>query len=101
MPEGFQNTIVAIQQAASLGEAMDIVVKKVCQALEVDACTVFVLERDDNELIMMASTIENYTLILGHWSIEIGNDLVGKVAQNGEPLSVENVLEHEDHVEIA
>jgi len=101
MAESYQQTIQAIKQAKSLSSAMDIVVKRVCQHLEVDACTVFILDADDQELVMMASSIPNYTLIIGHWSIALGKGLVSRVVTSGEPLAISDVSEDKDNVEIA
>jgi phosphotransferase system enzyme I (PtsP) len=101
MAESYRQTIQAIKQAKSLGNAMDIVVKRVCQHLEVDACTVFILDADDQELVMMASSIANYALIVGHWSIALGKGLVSRVVTSGEPLAVTDVSEDEDNVEVA
>ena len=91
----------AIQRADNLGEALDLLVSRICPLLEVDACTVFIYDSDDDHYVMMASSIQNYALILGHWNIKKGEGLISQVVEQGAPLAIEDTTDNPNNVEIA
>lgn len=91
MSHSLQNICEAIQQADNLGEALDLLVSQVCSTLKVDACTVFIEDKENDNYVMMASSIQNYGLILGHWSIKLGEGLIGQVAKQASLFCIKDI----------
>lgn len=89
----------AIQQIDKLGDVLDLLISRICPLFEVDACTVFIHEEDKSHYVMMASSIQNYTLILGQYAIQKEGGLISLTAEQEAPLAIEDVTDHPNNVE--
>lgn len=84
-----------INDAETLNEALDIIVRRVRDALETDACAVFLVDPDKAEFVLMATEGLNQALV-GELRLPLNAGLVGLVAERKEPVNIENAAEHED-----
>lgn len=100
MTETVRQILEAMKTADSLAEALDILVSRLSIELDVDACTVFVRDSDSDHYVMMASTIEDYGLILGHWSVVPGKGLIGQVAETGGVVHVSDLSSQKNKIEV-
>ncbi|MDX1334627.1 MAG: GAF domain-containing protein, partial [Gammaproteobacteria bacterium] len=82
-----------VSTAKDLEEALNIIVERVRQALEVDVCTVYQALPDQSELLLKAtsglprSCVDNVRM-------QYSEGLVGLVAQRAEPINLENASDH-------
>jgi len=84
-----------VSAAPGLNGALDIIVRRVCGALGVDASAVYLmqLEEGPQRLILRAGYGVNPDLI-GELSVAPEEGLVGLVAQRAEPLNLERATSH-------
>ena len=82
-----------VSTAKDLEEALNIIVERVREALEVDVCTVYQALPDQSELLLKAtsglpkSCVDNVRM-------KYSEGLVGLVAQRAEPINLENASDH-------
>ena len=76
MLERLRSIVQKVNAARDLQSALDIIVRKVREALDTQVCSVFLLDSDINAHVLMASDGLNKESI-GHVSLEAGEGLVG------------------------
>lgn len=84
-----------VSAAPDLEAALDIIVRRVRAALEVDACSVYLTHLEDGpqRLVMRAGQGVNPEAI-GEVTVGFDEGLVGLVAQRAEPLNLERASSH-------
>ena len=92
MLEIFHNITQEVNAAHSLQEAMDLVVLRVCKAMSVKVCSLYL--RDDNESFVLRATKGLNSDAIGHVSMTQNQGLVGYVAKRGEAINLENAEAH-------
>lgn len=93
MLERLRSIVQKVNAAKDLQSALDIIVHKVREALDTQVCSVFLLDKDINAHVLMAS----YGLkkeSVGRVSLEAGEGLVGLVAKHAEPLNLQDASLH-------
>lgn len=88
-----RSIVQKVNAAKDLQSALDIIVHKVREALGTQVCSVFLLDKDINAHVLMAS----YGLkkeSVGRVSLEAGEGLVGLVAKHAEPINLQDAALH-------
>lgn len=93
MLDRLRSIVQKVNAARDLQSALDIIVHKVRQALDTQVCSVFLLDKDINAHVLMASDGLKKESI-GHVSLQVGEGLVGLVAKHAEPINLQDALLH-------
>lgn len=88
-----RSIVQKVNAAKDLQSALDIIVSKVREALDTQVCSVFLLDKDINAHVLMASEGLRKEAV-GHVSLEAGEGLVGLVAKHAEPLNLQEASLH-------
>ncbi len=83
----------AVSAATSLDEALELIVSRVKQAMEVDVCSVYLTDEETGSHTLMASEGLNADSI-GRVKLADNVGLVGLVAERQEPVNLNNAAEH-------
>jgi phosphotransferase system enzyme I (PtsP) len=86
-----------INSAASLEQALALVVKRVCEALPADACSIFLCDDVQGEYVLMATQGLNEKQI-GKARLKFGEGLLGLVGEREEPINVEDAATHPNYL---
>lgn len=82
-----------VNAAEDLGHALDLIVKRVKDALSVDACSIYLSLSDSEQLVLLATQGLDPSAVL-HIRLDFGEGLVGLVAQRAEPLNLAEAPSH-------
>ena len=93
MLDRLRGIVQKVNAARDLQSALDIIVHKVRQALNAQVCSVFLLDKDINAHVLMASDGLKKESI-GRVSLEPGEGLVGLVAKHAEPINLQDASLH-------
>ena len=93
MLDRLRSIVQKVNGARDLQSALDIIVHKVRQALDTQVCSVFLLDKDINAHVLMASDGLKKESV-GHVSLEAGEGLVGLVAKHAEPINLQDASLH-------
>ncbi len=93
MLERLREIVQEVNTAKDLQSALDIIVSRVRAAMDTQVCSVYLLDSDLNSHVLMASEGLKKSAV-GHVSLQLGEGLVGLVAQNAEPVNLEDAPGH-------
>jgi phosphotransferase system enzyme I (PtsP) len=93
MLEILRHIVQQVNAAESLNEALQIIVRRVRDAMGTEVCTVYMREPITSRLILCATEGLNAGQV-GIASLAPGRGLVGLVAEREEPVNLENAEEH-------
>lgn len=82
-----------INAASSLEQALALVVKRVCEALPADACSIFLCDDDQGEYVLMATQGLNAKQV-SKTRLKFGEGLIGLVGEREEPINIEDAPAH-------
>lgn len=82
-----------VNAAPDLSEALHLVVKRVKETFQADACSIFLSDEESGEYVLMATEGLNAGL-LGKMRLKYGQGLVGLVGEREEPINVDKAAEH-------
>src|SRR3990167_8539082 len=82
-----------INAATHLEPALALVVKRVCEALPADACSIFLCDDIQGEYVLMATQGLNPQQI-AKTRLKFGEGLIGFVAEREEPINVADASSH-------
>lgn len=82
-----------INAVQHFGEALDILVKRVREAIATEACSVFLIDRQQQEYVLLATDGLNPNAV-GQVRLKLGEGLVGLVGQREEPINLEDAPSH-------
>lgn len=82
-----------VSAAASLTELLDLVVERVKEALQVDACSIFLADDEAGEYVL-AATIGLNRQMIGKAKVKFGRGLVGLVGAREELINLEDASVH-------
>jgi signal transduction histidine kinase len=86
----------ALNTSLNLEQVLDTTLDRVCGLLDVEACSVWLIEPETGELVCRSATGPHGPLVLD-WRLQPGEGLAGWVAQSGEPLVVADAQTDERH----
>ena len=97
MLDTLRRTIQEVNRAPDLSRALDVIVSRVKQAMVVDACSVYLVDDEGEQYVLMAADGYNPDVV-GKVRLGFGEGLVGEVARREEPLNLENAPDHPAYV---
>ncbi len=89
--------IQEVNAAQSLSEALAIVVNGVKQAVQTDACSIFLIDEMKGEQVLVATNGLNPALI-GKVRLKLGEGLIGLVVERAEPMNIGHAASHPNYV---
>lgn len=92
--ETLRRIVQEVDAAPSLHDALDVMVHQVADAMQVDVCSVYLLDERNHRYVLMASHGLNAEAV-GTVSLNINEGLVGLVGQREEIVNLENAPQHE------
>lgn len=95
MLEIIRKTVLEIASAPDLDAALDVIVERVSDALQVDACSIFISEEwgESRRLVLHANRGLKPEAI-GGIHLRFDEGLVGLVAQRAEPVNLQHASKH-------
>ena len=85
---------------ADLPSALRVVVNNVCEELSIDASSIFLLDEEHAEYILLAGVGINPALI-GKLRIKLGEGLIGLVGEREEPVNLVDTSRYPDIIELS
>lgn len=82
-----------VGQATDVREALEILVRRIHDAMRVDVCSVYLRDGGDGELVLQATLGLNEESV-GRLRLPLGEGLVGLVASTREPVNVSDAAHH-------
>jgi len=93
MLETLHRIVQEVNSARDLGQALNIIVKRVAEATGADVCSVYLRSPEDGTLALMA-TVGLKESAVGRVHLRPDEGLVGLVAERAEPMNLENADQH-------
>jgi phosphotransferase system, enzyme I, PtsP len=93
MLETLRQIVQEVNAAAGLEDALQIIVRRVRDAMGTEVCSVYLRDPDGERFIFRATEGLNQDQV-GLAGLEAGEGLVGTVAEREEPLNLENAENH-------
>ena len=81
-------------------EALDIGVRRIARALHTEACSIFLLDRNHGEYVLIATHGLNPAAV-GKIRIPLNQGLIGLVGEREEPLNLDSAKEHPHFLSVA
>jgi len=85
-----------VNAAPDLPHALNLVVERVKDALNTDACSIFLSDAEQGENVLMATIGLNQEMI-GKARLKYGQGLIGLVGEKEESINIENAQEHPNY----
>ena len=85
-----------VDAASDLPEALRVVVERVKETLQADACSIFLSDEEQGEYVLMATDGLSLALI-GKTRLKYGQGLVGLVGEREEPINLDKAAEHPNY----
>jgi phosphotransferase system enzyme I (PtsP) len=89
-----RSIVQEVNSAASLEDALNIIVSRVQEAMSTEVCSIYLLDPDANRYVLKATRGLKESAI-GQVSLGYSEGLVGLVGVREEPINLENAQEHE------
>ncbi len=93
MLETLRKIVQEVNAAEGLPEALEIIVRRVRDAMGTEVCSVYMRDPDNGRLVLQATEGLNQAQV-GVASLSPGEGLVGLVAEREEPVNLENAESH-------
>ncbi len=93
MLEVLRSIVQEVNAAEGLGEALEIIVERVRDAMDTEVCSVYMREPTSGRFVLRATQGLNADQV-GVASLEAGDGLVGLVAEREEPVNLEDAGSH-------
>jgi len=88
-----RSIVQEVDAAKNLKTALDVVVTRVQDSLQTSACAIYLLDPEQDRLVLRAANGLNRDAI-DHVSLKASEGLVGIICSRAEPLNLENAAEH-------
>jgi phosphotransferase system enzyme I (PtsP) len=89
-----RSIVQEVNNATSLNEALDIIVRRVQEAMSTEVCSVYILNSEQSRYVLKASKGLNEDAV-GRVSLGYSEGLVGLVGVREEPINLEHAQNHE------
>jgi uroporphyrinogen-III synthase len=76
----------AISVALSLDQILALITRKVARVMDVDSCSIYLLE-DGQQYLVLKATTGLATEAIGHAKLKLGEGLTGHAAKTGKPVA--------------
>jgi phosphotransferase system, enzyme I, PtsP len=88
-----RHIIQEVSSAEDFGEALDIMVKRIANALSAHACSIFLLDRHHGDYVLVATQGLNPQAV-GKVRVPINKGLIGLVGEREEPINIDDATKH-------
>lgn len=88
-----KHIIQEVSRSTDFSEALDIMVKRVADALNTQACSIFLLDRHSGEYVLVATQGLNRAAV-GKTRIPLNKGLIGLVGEREEPINIDDAALH-------
>jgi phosphotransferase system, enzyme I, PtsP len=88
-----RHIIQEVSSAQNFGEALDIMVRRIANALATQACSIFLLDRHHGEYVLVATQGLNPKAV-GKVRIPMNKGLIGLVGEREEPINIDDATKH-------
>jgi phosphotransferase system enzyme I (PtsP) len=95
-----RHIIQEVSSAQDFKEALDIMVKRIANALATEACSVFLLDRRQGSYVLVATQGLNPEGI-GKVRVPLNQGLIGMIGDREEPLNVDDATQHPRFLHVA
>lgn len=95
-----RHIIQEVSSAQDFREALDIMVKRIANALATQACSIFLLDRHHGEYVLLATQGLNPQAV-DKVRIPINKGLIGLVGEREEPINIDDATKHPSFLHIA
>lgn len=95
-----RHIIQEVSSAEDFGEALNIMVKRIANALATQACSIFLLDRHHGDYVLMATQGLNPKAV-GKVRVPINKGLIGLVGEREEPINIDDATKHPRFLHIA
>jgi phosphotransferase system enzyme I (PtsP) len=93
MLDTLHRIVQEVNAARSLKHALGIIVHRVAEAMGVDVCSVYLVDHEADEYVLMATLGLNPAAV-GKVRLRRGEGLVGLVGERAEPVNLDNADQH-------
>lgn len=97
MLDTLRRIIQEVNRAPDLARALDVIVTRVKQAMAVDVCSVYLVDNEAQQYVMMA-TDGYHRSVVGQVRLNFGQGLIGEVVRREEPLNLDNAADHPSYI---
>lgn len=95
-----RHIIQEVSGAEDFKDALDIMVKRIANALATQACSIFLLDRDHAEYVLVATQGLNPKAV-GKVRVPLNKGLIGLVGEREEPINIDDATQHPSFLHIA
>ena len=95
-----RHIIQEVSGAHNFREALDIMVKRIANALATEACSIFLLDRHHGEYVLVATQGLNPKAV-GKTRVPINKGLIGLVGEREEPINIDDATQHPRFLHVA
>jgi phosphotransferase system enzyme I (PtsP) len=95
-----RHIIQEVASAQDFREALDIMVRRIANALSTQACSIFLLDRQHGEYILTASQGLNPKAV-GKVRVPLNKGLIGLVGEREEPVNIDDATQHPRFLHVA
>lgn len=95
-----RHIIQEVSSAQDFTEALNIMVKRIANALATQACSIFLLDRQNSEYVLVATQGLNPAAV-GKIRVPIDQGLIGLVGEREEPLNLDDASKHPRFLHVA
>src|SRR5579862_6950593 len=88
-----RHIIQEVSSAPNFSEALDIMVKRIANTLATEACSIFLLDRQHGEYVLVATQGLNPAAV-NKARIPINKGLLGWVGEREEPINIDDAIKH-------
>lgn len=92
--------IQEVSSAQDFGDALDIMVRRICHALATEACSIFLLDRHHGEYVLVATQGLNPKAV-SKVRVPLNKGLVGLVGEREEPINIDDATKHPRFLHVA
>ncbi|MFA9419636.1 MAG: phosphoenolpyruvate--protein phosphotransferase [Gammaproteobacteria bacterium] len=93
-----QRIVQEVNQAPDIQHALDLIAERLIRDLIADACTIFLVSRDDPSELILKSSYGLNPDIVGKVRRQFGEGLIGMVADRAESINLVNAVDHKDFI---
>lgn len=95
-----RHIIQEVSSAQDFGESLDIMVKRIANALATQACSIFLLDRHHGEYVLVATQGLNPKAV-GKIRVPLNKGLIGLVGEREEPINIDDATKHPRFLHVA
>jgi len=93
MLKTLKHIVQEVSAATELPQALDLLTQRVVLAMQADASSIFLVDHDKNDYVLMATVGLNPEMV-GKARVPLGVGLLGLVGEREEPINLNNAPEH-------